>query len=388
MRKKYLTLEERWAMDVEAAKDGGTMISSTPQCKMCKYWIKGNALQCEKYAERKPKETLRCKKECPEFEHIDKINIKLQTKELYQILGGIFGFVVADALGVPVEFTSREERQKDPVKEMRAYGTYHQHFGTWSDDSSMTFCLMDCLKDGYNLRELANKFCKFYYECHWTPHNEVFDIGITTVQAIEKMKTGVEPVKCGGSTEKDNGNGSLMRILPLSFYLQSKNQEEKIKMIEDISSLTHAHNRSKIACIIYVELGINLIKGFSKNEAYGRTQDFILQCCKNNYQDEFVTFSRLLTKDISQLKESEIKSSGYVVDTLEAALWSFLSSESYSDTIFKAINLGGDTDTIAAIAGGLAGLFYGIDSINDNWIQCLARKKDIFMLISEFSKSL
>lgn len=388
MGSKYLTLQERWALDNEYAKKYGELFKiSIPQCEICNYWKKGNAEQCKKYTNIKPKEVLRCKKECPEFQHNELLQIKLGTKVEGQLLGAIFGFCVADALGVPVEFTSREERQKDPVREMRAYGTYHQYFGTWSDDSSMTFCLMDSLKDGYNLKDIANKFCKFYYGSYWTPRNEVFDIGNTTVQAIEKMRAGMNPIECGGKSEKDNGNGALMRVLPLAFYLKNKSIIEKIKVVGEISALTHAHKCSKLACIIYVEFTINLISGLSKEKAYQKTQEFVLFNCKESFYDEFIKFNRLLMIDISSLNEKEIKSSGYVIDSLEAAFWSFMTSKNYKETILKAINLGGDTDTIAAIGGGLAGIYYGLEQIPNNWIQCLARKEDIFQLILEFGRA-
>lgn len=227
MRKKYLTIEERWLQDIEAAKDGGTFIASIPQCEICKYRIKNNAMKCEKYSQRKPKETLRCKKECPEFKSSDVLEMCPKTKFDNQLMGGIFGFCVGDALGVPVEFSTRAERKQDPVEEMRAYGTHHQYFGTWSDDSSLTFCLMESLKVGYNLKDISEKFCQFYEEGYWTAYSEVFDIGNTTIRSIEKMKTASNPTECGGNKEQDNGNGSLMRILPLAFYLRDKSEEEK-----------------------------------------------------------------------------------------------------------------------------------------------------------------
>ena len=302
MKKNHLTLEERWAMDVEIAKAGGTLITSIPQCEICKYRIKENAMQCEKYIDRKPKETLRCKKECPKFQHEHILKIKPETKEMSQLLGAILGFAVADALGVPVEFSSREERQRDPVQEMRAYGTYHQFFGTWSDDSSMTFCLMDSLKDGYDLSDISDKFCRFYYENYWTPHNKVFDIGKTTVQAIEKIKIGMIPIECGGKSENDNGNGSLMRVLPLAFYLVDAPTKEKLRIIGDISLLTHAHKRSKVGCIIYVEYAINLIKGYNKYESYKNVKNFVAKNLQEDYADEIINYKNILKEDISNFQ--------------------------------------------------------------------------------------
>ena len=168
-----------------------------------------------------------------------------------------------------------------------------------------------------------------------------------------------------------------MRVLPLAFYLKKEENLEKIRIIEEVSSITHSHKRSKLACIIYVELVINLLKFKDKKKAYENTVDFIMEHCKNNYEEEFINFERVLNKKIYLLEEEEISSSGYVVDTLEASIWCFLKSGSYEESVFSAINLGKDTDTIAAITGGLSGIFYGFTPIPNNWVQTLARKKDI-----------
>lgn len=388
MKEKYFTLQERWEMDIQAAKDGGTFLASIPQCEECKYWVKGNADQCERFEKQKPDSVLFCEKECPKFEHINIMDIAANTEKKKQLYGGIYGFCVGDALGVPVEFISRSELKKDPVHEMRAYGTYHQYFGTWSDDTSLTLCLIDSLLNGYNIIDIADKYCRYYYEAYWTPYNKVFDIGNTTVQAIQKMKKGVSLSNCGGWTEMDNGNGALMRIIPLAFYLKSFFPTEKIKIIEDVSSLTHAHKRSKLACIIYVEYAMNLLNSIDKMEALLETIAFVKKYCTDAYYDEIKNFNTILNLSIVSLDETKIKSSSYVIDSLEAALWSFLTTENYSDSIFRAINLGGDTDTIAAITGGLSGIFYGIESINNSWIQCLARKKEILELLNRFIKVL
>lgn len=357
------------------------------QCKSCIHSTNNNKQRCKKYLITKPKHVLECNKECFKFKHINLLNIKTKTKLEEQILGATIGFCVADALGVPVEFSSRPERDKDPVNEMRAYGAYHhQKFGTWSDDSSMMLCLMDSLKNGYDLKDLANNFCKFLYEGYWTPENKVFDIGNTTIKAIERMKLGTDPIKCGFDSDNDNGNGSLMRVLPLAFYLKDTTNQEKLNKIEQVSSLTHSHKRSILACIIYIEFAINLIKGLSKEDAYKETVQFINTNCKDKFNNELKHFDKIL--DISLLDPTQIKSSGYVIDSLEASLWAFMTSNNYKETILKAINLGGDTDTIAAICGGLAGIYFGLQTIPDNWIQCLARKEDILKLSLEFYNAL
>ena len=137
------------------------------------------------------------------------------------ILSGLMGLCIADALGVPVEFNSRERLKANPVREMRGYGTHNQPIGTWSDDTSMTLCLVDSLSDGLNYEDIMSKFKAWLVDGDYTPYGDVFDVGIATRQAINRYLSGIGPLNCGGISERDNGNGSLMRILPLLFYIQS-----------------------------------------------------------------------------------------------------------------------------------------------------------------------
>lgn len=386
-KRRQLTLVERWELDIEIAKQGGTFLIEIPQCKICKNYIKGNTSHCLRYVGEieKPEYVVFPSKECPRFEHKNTLEVKVKNQEEEGLYGGLLGFCVGDALGVPVEFTSRKERKKDPVREMRAYGTYHQPFGTWSDDSSLTLCLLESLLEGYSVDNLSKKFIKYYREGYMTPHEEVFDIGNTTRVSIEKMIQGVRPIECGGKSPDENGNGSLMRVLPLAYYTKRMYFKDKIEIIEQVSSLTHAHKRSKLACIFYVELAIRLMEDRNKKEAYKKTIDFINKYCRSRYEEEFVFFSRILDESILFLEEEKISSSGYVIDTLEAVIWCFMNSDSYQEAVLKAVNLGGDTDTIAAIVGGLAGIFYGYHAIPDNWIQCLVKKEKICDLIYDFS---
>lgn len=306
-----------------------------------------------------------------------------------QVMSGFFGFCVGDALGVPAEFLTREELQENLVLSMKGYGTYNQPPGTWSDDSSLTFCLAESLCNGLNYKDIARKIYKWRYEGYYTPYGVAFGVGKTTATAIENIKRGENPVQCGGNEEGDNGNGSLMRVLPLSYFLINTKDDEKFNIIHQISSVTHGHLRSKMACSIYVQFGIELLRGETIREAYIKTQDKINEYYKDEkYEEELQNFKRILKEDISLYKKQEIQSTGYVIDTLEASIWSLLNSISYKETVLKAVNLGGDTDTIAAVAGGLAGIFYGIENIPKIWVQKIAKKEEIMTLVNKFSKTL
>lgn len=284
-----------------------------------------------------------------------------------KIYDAVMGLVVGDALGVPVEFKARDTFHVD---DMIGYGTYNQPPGTWSDDSSLTLATMESIirKGGIDPADMMNNFSvEWYYKGEFTPYGKVFDIGGTTEAAIRRFNSGIEPLKCGLNHYKHNGNGSLMRILPLALMPSS------VTDINNVSSLTHAHEISRRACRLYVGTAEQLLKGASLWEVIG---------CSGIWVKEFDRISK-----IYKVNRDEIRSTGYVVETLEAALWCVYHTSSYRDCVLTAVNLGGDTDTIAAVAGGLAGIIYGCggeSGIPDEWIAQIARKDWISDLCERF----
>ncbi|NEQ26498.1 MAG: ADP-ribosylglycohydrolase family protein, partial [Microcoleus sp. SIO2G3] len=163
------------------------------------------------------------------------------------VLDGLMGLCVADALGVPVEFTSRSQRQIQPVTTMQGYGTWNQPPGTWSDDSSLTFCLAESLCQGFDLVDIGDRFCRWYRESYWTARNETFDVGNATRMAIERLQQSIPPLEAGGTSERSNGNGSLMRILPMAFFHSKLPFPDLIDRVHQVSRITHAHPRSQMA---------------------------------------------------------------------------------------------------------------------------------------------
>lgn len=296
-------------------------------------------------------------------------------------LAGLMGVCVGDALGVPVEFSSRAEREREPVKTMQGYGTYNQPPGTWSDDSSLTFCLAESLCSRFSLDLIAASFCRWYSEGYWTPHGEVFDIGSTTATALHRLQQGVPPLQAGGKSEASNGNGSLMRTLPLAYYHKTLSLAELIQRVHEVSCITHAHLKCQIACGIYISIAVCLLQGESPQSAYVQgiqnVQEFYTQ---GNYPAEMPHFERVCSGKIATIPVDEIQSGGYVIDTLEASLWCLLNSTSYADAVLKAVNLGRDTDTTGAVTGGLAGIYYGFENIPQEWRDRIARIEDIIDL--------
>lgn len=306
---------------------------------------------------------------------------------------GMWGLIVGDALGVPVEFTTREDRKADPVTGMRAYGTHSQPAGTWSDDSSMALATLASIKEKMDIdyTDIMERFGQWCLYGEYTALGELFDIGISTANAVGRYGRGAKPTESGGTKELDNGNGSLMRILPTCLYLYEKqktvctSEDESIYVIHNVSALTHAHLRSQIACGMYyfmvkavIEKSGNLIERLQ--QGIDAAYRYYRQDMSNN--TELANYDRLVDLNtFKTLPDELIKSSGYVVATLEAAVWCLITTDSFEEALLKAVNLGDDTDTVGAVTGGLAGLYYGIDSIPAEWLGAIQRREWIEELL-------
>lgn len=305
------------------------------------------------------------------------------------VIGALMGVAVGDAMGVPHEFKSRSEMRKNPVTRMVGHGTYNQPLGTWSDDSSLTFCLAESLLNGYNLKDIAEKFIQWRSKAYWTARGRVFDIGMTTAKALNRLEEildndwldELKEQKYHGDSY-ENGNGSLMRIIPLLFYIKGKTIKEQFDIIWDVSALTHRHIRAAMCCLIYLRLAEKLLQGQDKIAAYTEMRKEILAFWEEIQFSELEHkyFEKVIQHDIRDTALDDIKTGGYVIEVLESSLWFFLNRDSYKEVVLSSINLGHDTDTGAAIAGGLAGLYYGVKGIPELWVASIARMEDIMEL--------
>ncbi len=300
-----------------------------------------------------------------------------------RLIGSIFGFCIGDALGLPVEFRSRLYLNENPVSEMIGYGTYNQPAGTWSDDTSMMLCTAEALCTGYDPEKIASLLVRWYTEAYWTAHEEVFDIGNTTRRALASIKRGARDWRSSGSTDTEsNGNGALPRMLPPAWYFRDAPASRKLEVAREVAAITHAHSRSICSCVIYLLFAAHLSRGTAVLEAYRRTCEEAADLLED--EEDIGHFHRFLGGNLGKMPEDEIESSGYCVHSLEAAVWSILTTASFRDAVERAVNLGGDTDSIGALAGGLAGIRYGSGSIPGEWIRYLAGNRDIMKLTLRF----
>ena len=308
----------------------------------------------------------------------------VKSKELY--LDGMMGLVTGDALGVPVEFSSREKMQEHPVVDMTGYGTYPVPPGSWSDDSSMALASLSALhSDGINLKKIMDNFVDWEENGKFTPAGEMFDEGVTCSFAIYNYKQFENVATCGQDRENSNGNGSLMRILPVCIYLKYLQDECGLKdgtcleIVHKMSALTHAHLRSKMSCGIYFYCVRELAKRNKPLEELLQNAvdlSFSFYGQNNDSKKELEHFSRIRNmEELSKIPIEQINSGGYVIESIEAVLWCLLNTSDFKDCVLKAVNLGDDTDTTAAIAGGLAGIYYGYKNIPEHWLETIIRRE-------------
>lgn len=250
----------------------------------------------------------------------------------------VYGLAIGDALGVPYEFMPRGSFA---CTGMSGHGTHDQHAGTWSDDTSMTLATIDSLatKRGFDARDMRARFEQWLFDGLYTCDGYVFDCGMTTERALRAGR--------GMCCERDNGNGSLMRILPLALMPGVLGGD-----VREASAITHAHDTSKMACMELVMTARQVMDGERPVSSF--------------------------------TSRDQVRSSGYVLDTLTASRWCVATSDSYEEAVLKAVNLGGDTDTTAAVTGGLAGLLWGHESIPERWVEGVRGRRWLEKAIAEW----
>ena len=256
----------------------------------------------------------------------------------------VYGAAVGDALGVPYEFCGRGSFE---CEGMDSGGAHGQPAGTFSDDTSMMLATCDSIRANrgrIDCEDMRRRFCEWAFKGEYAVDGVVFDIGSTVSTAL------FEGHGCAGV--RSNGNGSLMRIAPLALTDASDDE------VRAVSAITHAHEVSTESCVAYVHVLRDLAAGASVIEATGGVSVF-------DY--EFVP----------DIPISEVNSGGYVLHTLDAALWCLANTASYRECVLTAVNLGSDTDTTACVAGALAGARYGCGSIPAEWLEALRGKEII-----------
>lgn len=292
------------------------------------------------------------------------------------IRAGILGLVVGDALGVPYESARRSHMEAFPAEGMVGFGSHYQPRGTWSDDSSMVLATMASFAERgcIDPEDIMYMFCRWLYQGHFTAHGRVFDCGNTVSEALDNFWFyGMEPAKCGKTGTYANGNGALMRILPLAFLGQ-----QGMERAAEVSALTHNHPCSIACCRTYLKTAQAILAG----DREGWKQDY------RELAPYEGLFEHLKVLEDDRTAFQSLRSSGFVVDTLTCAYYCLTHTDSYRDCLLMAVNLGGDTDTLGAVVGGLAGLLYGVGGekgIPEAWLNDMAWRDYLEEAVTRFA---
>ena len=305
-----------------------------------------------------------------------------------KIIDGVIGHVIGDAMGVPIEGYSRGRLLEKPVTKMM--DSLRGNKGTWSDDTSMTIATMDSYINSkkWDYDDIMHNFISWLNNGKYTADGKPIGVGRTCLTAIKHYYNGnTSALESGLDAIDSNGNGSLMRMYPVAYYCYYKklNNNDIYDLVKNISSLTHRHEVSILGCYIYTLFVIRLLKGIDKYKAYKEIKEEDYSMFSN---ESLLIYKRIIKDDLNTLFIDDIRSTGYVVDTLEASLWVLLKSNSYKDSIIGSINLGNDTDTIGAITGSMSGIIYGYDNIPKDWLDSLIKKDYIIDLCNKYEKEL
>lgn len=301
------------------------------------------------------------------------------------VKASIYGYIIGDAMGLPLKNKTRKELLKKPVNQMLENEKLASEKGHWSNNTSLILAAFDSIiknEKKINYSDIMRHYSEIVDNGKYTSTEiPAFGIGKTTLEALNNYHNNINPLECGNKKYEKNDNESLARMLPVVLYCYYKKVEDNdiYSVVKKYSSLTHAHQLSVMACYIYTRFLLYILKGRSKLDAYK-----LIKCINYDvyFRKEIISeYSRLLNGDIKELKIEEIQSTNNVVDTLEAVLWVVLNTKSYKQAIVGAINLGGDTNTIGALTGSIAGVIYGVDEIPNEWIDDIRSKEIVNNII-------
>ena len=285
--------------------------------------------------------------------------------------GCLLGLAVGDAVGTTVEFSRRGSFA--PLTDMIGGGPFHLKAGEWTDDTSMALCLAESLVErcAFDARDQMTRYCRWWHEGHLSSNGRCFDIGITVSGALRRFEESGEPFT--GSTAPDTaGNGSIMRLAPAPIFANGDLQEA-IRLSRESSRTTHGAQECLDACHALGALLHHLLGGMQKEEALEQLKSERVASPK---------VRAILDGSYREKPEAAIQASGYVIHTLEAALWSFHRTSSFREAILIAVNLGEDADTTGAVCGQIAGACYGIEGIPIEWVEKLA-KRDLIQTMAQ-----
>ena len=290
----------------------------------------------------------------------------ITTQMRYQ--GSLMGLAAGDAVGTTVEFM--RPGSFPPVTDLVGGGPFRLKPGEWTDDTSMALCLADSLITcgGFDPGDQMDRYLRWRDDGYLSSNGRCFDIGITVSDALNRYRDTGEPF-AGSIDPYSAGNGSLMRLAPVPLFFAS-NPEHAIHMSGESSRTTHGATTCIDACRYFGGLIVGAVQGESKEELLSPRYSSVAGLWDR--QSLCAEIDEIAAGSFKSKEAPEIVGSGYVVKSLEAALWAFHKSSTFEEGCLLAVNLGDDADTTAAIYGQIAGAFYGLDGIPPQWRELIA----------------
>lgn len=278
--------------------------------------------------------------------------------------GCLAGLAVGDALGTTLEFTA--PGSFEPLTDMIGGGPFRLKAGQWTDDTSMALCLAESLLEcgDFDLKDQAERYVRWWRDGHHSATGSCFDIGNTVRAALSSFR--LDGVAAAGSSDpRSAGNGSIMRLAPVA--LRYANPLEVIYYAAESSRSTHQAPACLDACRYFGGLLWALIHGITKEEVLAPSY----HPAGDAWEGMDPAIAAIAAGSFKEKEPPEIRGTGYVVQSLEAALWAFHRSSTFEEGALMAVNLGEDADTTGAIFGQLGGALYGLNGIPANWLEKL-----------------
>jgi ADP-ribosyl-[dinitrogen reductase] hydrolase len=290
--------------------------------------------------------------------------------DLNRYHGALLGLAAGDALGTTLEFTPRDAVA--PIADMVGGGPFGLEPGQWTDDTSMAMCLAESLvARGFDPRDQMARYVRWWQEGYWSSTGRCFDIGTTIAGALQRFQRTGDPM-AGSTDPRSAGNGSLMRLAPVALRY-ARRPADAVRLAAISSRTTHAAAEAVDACRFFAALVVGALEGRGKDDLL--TPGFSPTGVDWRAHPLAAAIARIAAGSYKNKSADDIRASGYVVHTLEAALWAFFHSNDFREGALLAVNLGEDADTTGAVYGQLAGAFYGVDGIPRAWRDRLARRE-------------
>ena len=287
--------------------------------------------------------------------------------------GALVGLAVGDAVGTTLEFKPRGTFI--PITDMEGGGPFRLRVGEWTDDTSMALCLANSLiqHKGFNPEDQMNRYCNWWRVGYMSSTGDCFDIGGTVMSALDNYIEHADPFS--GSTDEDTaGNGSLMRLVPIPIFYAS-NKELAVKYAGESSRTTHGAAECIDSCRLFTSLIIESYNAASKEAIFE-------QCAYQPYAPSVI---EIANRSFMSKSYQELTGSGYVIESLESALWCFMNSDNFEEAILLSANIGNDADTTAAICGQIAGAYYGFSGIPEKWSNAIVMASEIKQWANELA---